>query len=279
MFTRVNGLSMAPREISDGDFAQIQRWLYETAGISLGPAKKALVIGRLTKRLTALGCESFGDYLHVLATSTNGDERQTALDLLTTNETYFFREPKHFDFLVSEVMKSLAPGHTLRVWSAACSSGEEPYTLATVLAEHPHTGTWEVVASDISTRVLAQAKAGVYPMERVRDVPKDYLHKYFLRGTGPYANRVMVIKPLRQRVRFLQINLNAPFPNLGEFDVVFLRNVMIYFDTRTKTSLVNRIAALLKPGGYFFIGHSESLNGVSDKLRCVKPSIYMKPSR
>lgn len=267
---------MAPREISDRDFAQIQRWLYQSAGISLGPAKKALVVGRLSKRLTALGCEGFGEYLQVLADASNGSERQAALDLLTTNETYFFREPKHFDFLVDGVLSKRASGRQLRIWSAACSSGEEAYSIAAVLSEHAQAGTWELIASDISTRVLVQAKSGVYPVERVRDVPRLYLHKYFLRGTGPYREHVMVVKSLRDRVRFLHINLNAPFPKLGEFDIVFLRNVMIYFDIPTKTSLVSRIATLLKPEGLFVIGHSETLNGLNAKLHCIRPSIYMK---
>lgn len=267
---------MALREISDRDFAQVQRWLYQTAGIALSPAKKALVAGRLAKRVTALGCDGFSDYLRVLANAANGVERQAALDLLTTNETYFFREPKHFEFLINEVLSKRLPRRHLRVWSAACSSGEEAYSIAAVLSEHAQPGTWEVIASDISTRVLAQAKSGVYAVERVRDMPKSYLHKYFLRGTGPYRERVMVSKSLRDRVRFLHINLNAPFPELGAFDIVFLRNVMIYFDIPTKTSLVSRIAALLKPGGLFVIGHSETLNGLNAKLHCIKPSIYLK---
>lgn len=265
---------MVPQDISDREFAQLQQWLYQSAGIFLGPAKKALVVGRLSKRLAALGCAGFSDYLKVLANAVSVIERQAALDLLTTNETYFFREQKHFEFLVDEVLRKRIPGRALRIWSAACSSGEEPYTLAVVLSEHGHSGPWEVIASDISTRVLAQAKSGVYPLERVRDVPKAYLHKYFLRGTGPHREQVMVTKSLRQRVRFLHLNLNAPLPNLGEFDVVFLRNVMIYFDQPTKASLVNRICAMLKPGGLFIVGHAESLNGISTKLKCVRPSIY-----
>lgn len=269
---------MTVRELTDKEFERIRRWVYEIAGISLGPAKKALVAGRLAKRLSALHCGSFSEYFELLESSASHTERQTAIDLLTTNETHFFREPKHFEFLVSEVLNRLPRGRGLRVWSAACSSGEEPYTLAMILSEHLGDGMWEVVASDLSTRVLANARAGVYPVERAREMPKAYLHKYLLRGTGPHAGQVMVSRALRQRVQFLQANLNATLPNIGEFDVVFLRNVMIYFDAATKMAVVRRVMSTLKPGGHLFIGHSESLNGISDQVVCLKPSIYAKPS-
>lgn len=269
---------MTARELSDPEFEQIRRWIYEKSGISLGPAKKALVAGRLAKRLDALRCANFHDYCNVLGSAGADAERQIALDLLTTNETHFFREPKHFDFLVNDVLRRLPRNRMVRIWSAACSSGEEPYTIAMLLSEHLRDVPWEVVASDLSSRVLAKARAGVYPLERVRETPTPILHKYFLRGTGPYAGQVMVTRSLRQRVQFHQVNLNAPLPDLGEFDVVFLRNVMIYFDAPTKTGVVQRVASLLKPAGHLLIGHSESLNGITERLVCLKPSIYIKPS-
>lgn len=269
---------MSSQSITDDEFAAVQRWVLEAAGISLGPSKKALVCGRWAKRLTARECPSFGEYLKLLHRDGETREWQTALDLLTTNETYFFREPKHFDFLAHTVLAGARRAQALRIWSAACSSGEEPYSLAMMLAHHLGEGPWEIVATDISTRVLARAQAGVYPVARTKDVPKDFLHRFCLKGTGPHAQEVLVKKELRQHVRFMQANLNGVLPQLGEFDVVFLRNVMIYFDVPTKAALIKKIAGLIKPGGYLVIGHSESLNGVSTLLSSVAPSIYQKPA-
>lgn len=276
--TASGGTNVTAREIPDREFDRIRRWVYDTAGISLGPAKKALVAGRLAKRLQVLHCATFREYLQLLENSDFAAERQTALDLLTTNETYFFRESKHFEFLENDILGRLPRGRTVRIWSAACSSGEEPYSIAMILNKHLGSAMWEVVASDLSTRVLAKARAGIYPLERIREMPKPYLHKYCLQGTGPYAGQVLIARALRQRVQFLQVNLNAPLPHLGEFDVVFLRNVMIYFDAPTKAAVVRRIASTLKAGGHLLIGHSESLNGITDQLVCLKPSIYLKPS-
>jgi len=269
---------VSAQSISDDDFADVQRWVHEAAGISLGPSKKALVCGRWAKRLAVRQCASIGEYLRLLRSGADRAEWQVALDLLTTNETYFFREPKHFDFLARTVLAGTRRGQSLRIWSAACSSGEEPYSLAMLLTHHLGEGPWEVVATDISTRVLARAQSAVYPLERTKDIPKDYLNRFCLKGTGPHVNEILVKKELRQRVRFLQANLNGSLPPLGEFDVVFLRNVMIYFDVPTKSALIKKIAATLKPGGYLIIGHSESLNGVSTVVNSVGPSIYQKPA-
>lgn len=262
--------------LSDQDFGEFQRLLYRLAGISLSPAKKALVCGRLAKRLKHHALDSYRDYLRLLTSGRAPDELQMALDLLTTNETYFFREPKHFDFLQQHILATRKPGAPLRVWSAACSSGEEPFSLAMVLADRLGDAPWEIVASDISTRVLERARSGLYAMERASHIPQRYLQEYCLKGTGSQEGRFLVDKRLRARVKFHQINLNETLPRLGEFDVVFLRNVMIYFNTDTKARVVERIAGTLKPGGYLLIGHSESLNGVTDVLKPVRPSVYRK---
>jgi len=268
---------MHAETLKDDEFHQFQSWLHRTAGISLSPAKKALVSGRLSKRLQHHQLPSYGDYFRLITQSSEAAELQIALDLLTTNETYFFREPKHFDFLRAQILPQAKPGQTFRLWSAASSSGEEPYTLAMTLADGLNSTPWEIVASDISTRVLEKARAGHYPLERAHNIPKHLLSKYCLKGTGSQEGTFLIERSLRSRVQFMQVNLNNALPRLGEFDAIFLRNVMIYFDMDTKREVVARILPLLKPGGYFIVSHSESLNGITESLKLISPSIYRKP--
>lgn len=263
--------------LSDKEFEQFKSWIHATAGISLSDAKKALVSGRLGKRVKHHELSSFGEYFKLIMQKTEGVELQMALDLLTTNETYFFREPKHFDFLRTQILPKVAPGKPFRVWCGASSSGEEPYTIAMTLAEGLSTTPWEIIASDISIRVLEKARSGHYAMERAHNIPQHLLSKYCLKGTGTQEGTFLMEKSLRNRIQFMQINLNSAMPKLGEFDVIFLRNVMIYFDMETKRQVVSRMLASLKPGGYFIVSHSESLNGVNDTLKVVSPSIYRKP--
>lgn len=260
--------------LNDLEFSQFQTWLYRTAGINLSPAKKALVAGRLFKRLKHYDLDSYGDYFNLIMRDQYGDELQIALDLLTTNETYFFREPKHFDFLRQHVLPMATPGKMFRLWSAASSSGEEPYSLAMTLAEGLGTTPWEITGSDISSQMLAKARTGHYAMERARTLPQPLLVKYCLKGTGNQQGTFLIDRALRSRVNFISVNLNEVLPDLGEFDVIFLRNVMIYFDQETKRKVVARLLPRLKPGGYFIVSHSESLNGVCDTLKLVAPSIY-----
>ena len=238
-------------------------------------AKKQLVAGRLARRLRHLEMDNYGDYFKLL--QKNGGEMQTAVDLLTTNETYFFREPKHFNFLRDHVLPGLKGRGSIRVWSGACSSGEEPYTVAMVMAEVLGSRPWEIVASDLSTRVLAKAREGRYTMEDAEGIPRPLLVKYGLKGVGSQDGTFMLKPELRGRINFRQINLNTGLPELGTFDVIFLRNVMIYFDLETKRQVIRRILPLLRPGGYLMLSHSENLNGVSDALSTVQPSIYRKP--
>lgn len=266
----------AATAISDGEFAQFQGLLKRLAGISLSSAKKALVCGRLSKRIRHYGLNSYGDYFSLLTSGREPQELQIALDLLTTNETYFFREPKHFDFLRDRVLPARRAGAMFRVWSAACSSGEEPYSIAMLLADRLGEALWEIVASDISTRVLERARSGQYAQERAENIPQNYLRSYCLKGIGRQEGTFIIDRQLRGKINFMQINLNEPLPRLGDFDVVFLRNVMIYFDLETKRKVVQRLAATIKPGGYLLIGHSESLNGVTEELRPVAPSVYRK---
>lgn len=267
--------------LTSAEFAQFQRFIYEAAGITMSDAKKALVSGRLAKRLAQRKAASYSDYFNILEGG-DAEEIQTAIDLLTTNETYFFREPKHFDLLRARALaaRERAPGQPFRVWSAACSSGEECYSIAMVLAEClGATGAWEVLGTDICTRVLRQAKAAHYPMERARHVPLEYLKKYCLKGQGAQQGTMLVERGLRERVRFGQVNLNTDLPQLGQFDLVFLRNVMIYFSSDTKRAVVERIAATLKPEGRLIIGHAESLNDIGGIHAVVIPessSVYRR---
>jgi len=261
--------------ISDSDFARFQQMIFNIAGISMTSAKKALVAGRLARRLKHHGLDCYGEYFKLL--SRQQDEMQMAVDLLTTNETYFFREPKHFDFLRDTILPKHPPGRPFRVWSAASSSGEEAYTIAMVLADNLGTTPWEILGSDLSTRVLEKALAGLYPMERLRGIPQASLRAHCLKGVGSQTGSFLIDPVLRRRVRFEQINLNEPLPNVGEFDVIFLRNVMIYFQTETKRQVVARLLTKLRPGGYFIVGHSESLNGLAEGLETIAPSIYRKP--
>lgn len=265
--------------ITDQEFALFQRLIYKIAGISLADSKKVLLVGRLQKRLRQYELSTFTQYYRMLSSGEHPEELQTMVDLLTTNETYFFRESKHFDFLRDEVLpKYRGSGTPFRIWSAASSTGEEAYTMAMVLADALPNSPWEVFGSDISTQVLAKARTGHYPMDRNEGIPPNCLSKYCLKGVRAQAGTFMIAAALRQRVSFEQVNLTQPIPaSIGEFDVIFLRNVMIYFDMETKRKVVAHLLPRLKPGGYFIVGHSETLNGITESLRLLRPTIYQKP--
>lgn len=264
--------------ITDLEFARFQRLIHDIAGIALSDAKRSLLTGRLAKRLHHYGFATYSEYLRLVGDGGDPLERQTMVDLLTTNETYFFRESKHFDYLRTAILPEHRPGREFSIWSAACSSGEEVYTIAITLAETLGLETpWSVHGSDISQKVLATAAAGHYPMARSRGMPPEYLRKYCLKGFGSQEGTFLIDKRLRQRTRFSQINLNLALPEIGQFDAIFLRNVMIYFDTSTKRQVVERLARRLRPGGHLFIGHSETLNGITDVLESVEPTVYRRP--
>jgi chemotaxis protein methyltransferase CheR len=265
-------------DITDAEFARVRDLAMRLTGISLAASKKTLVVGRWGPRLVHHGLTSFGDYLALLSAYNARGELQVALDLLTTNETSFFREPKHFEFLRKEVLPGVKPGGRFRVWSAACSSGEEPYTVAMVLAAVPKNIDWSVLGTDLSSRVLETARAGLYDLARAEGIPRDYLRRFCLRGTGPQAGKLLMDPALRERVQFSSANLNEPMANFGQFDVIFLRNVMIYFDARTKERVVRHLVPSLKPGGYLIIGHCDTLAGVTHSLSMCSASIYRNQS-
>lgn len=262
--------------ISDREFVWIQHFMFESAGISLPPSKKQMVCGRLARRLKYHGLASFEAYFRLISDQRHATEKQTAIDLLTTNETSFFREPDHFELLASLIRQARSRGKAVRVWSAACATGEEPYSIAMVLAECLGDADWEVMASDINTRVLQEAVRGIYPNARAQGLPRTLLHRYCLRGTGPREGMLSVVPELRQRVMFCQINLNAPLPDIGTFEIIFLRNAMIYFSQETKRGIVERVLTKLGPGGHLFIGHAETLNGQSPGIRLIAPASYRK---
>ena len=266
--------------ISDAEFVQFQRLIHRIAGISLADSKKVLLVGRLGKRLKALGIDSFGAYYRRIASGEDSGEQQTMVDLLTTNETYFFREKAHFDFLRQEVLPRRPAGQSFDVWSAASSTGEELYTLCMVLADELGVNAhWSILGSDISTRVLKIAQRGQYWLDQTRGLPQAYLRKYCLKGVRDQEGSFLIAPELRRHTRFQQVNLNTSLPDIGRFHVIFLRNVMIYFDSETKRQVVARLIDKLHPGGYLIIGHSENLNGINQTVRQVKPTIYRLPSQ
>jgi|tagenome__1003787_1003787.scaffolds.fasta_scaffold20984018_7 chemotaxis protein methyltransferase CheR len=253
-------------------------FLRRATGIELKDGKQALVTGRLDRRLRQHGLSSYTEYFQLISSPQGVDEAQVTIDLLTTNETYFFREPQHFDRLPSLLPDPPSTrGRPIRIWSAASSSGEEAYTIALTLAGHPSDQPWEIVGSDISTRVLETARRCLYPIDAVDRIPENLRRSHCLKGRGEHEGMFTLRAPLRERVSFVQANLMKPLPDLGLFDVVFLRNVMIYFSQKTKSDLLQRINAVLRPGGYLLIGHAESMQGLSSEFSIVVPSVYRKP--
>jgi chemotaxis protein methyltransferase CheR len=266
-------------DISNAEFAQFQKLIYKIAGISLADSKKVLLVGRLGRRLKHYQLASFAEYYRMVASGNAADELQTMVDLLTTNETYFFREEAHFEFLAKTILAQHPPGHSFNIWSAASSTGEEIYTLSFVLADTLGLDApWSVTGSDISTAVLATAERGLYWLDRTRGLPQTYLRKYCLKGVRSQEGGFMIAPEIKRHTKFMQVNLNKTLPAMGKFHVIFLRNVMIYFDAETKRQVVSRLVEQLLPGGYFIVGHSESLNGLTDTLRAVKPTIYQLPA-
>jgi chemotaxis protein methyltransferase CheR len=256
-------------------FERIATMLHEHAGIRLREGKEGLVRARLAKRLRALGLGDFDRYLAHVESERSRAEFTEMVDALTTNKTSFFREHSHFDVLREQVLP--ASQGALRLWSAGCSSGEEAYTMAMVLHESLDSASASrarILATDISHRVLAVAKAGRYSAETLADVPKALLQKYWRPLDG--GARYEAGPALRQLVQFGRLNLMAQWPMRGPFDAIFCRNVMIYFDKSTQQQLVERYRQLLRPGGYLFVGHSESLTGLSHQYRYIQPAVYAR---
>lgn len=266
--------------LRDETFRRITGLMHEAIGLSFADSKKPLVSSRLAGRIQRLGLGGFDEYAELIASHDDGGEFQMAVDLLTTNETYFFRETAHFDLLARELSRGRP--QALAVWSAAASFGDEAYSLAMLLADLQQQGAvgadWSVLGTDISDRVLRSASAAIFPAERLRNVSPERLKRYCLRGEGESEGLVQVQERLRQRVRFGQLNLCQTLDGVGPFDVVFLRNVLIYFDAPTKQDVVERVLARLRPGGLFFIGTAEGRVPGATPLQALAPGAFRKAS-
>ena len=270
---------MAALSFSDLEFKTISDLMYESVGLSYNESKKSLIHSRLAPRIQKLGLSGFADYIALLLDESEAVEFQMAVDLLTTNETYFFREPKHYDLLQSELSR-LGNRTAISVWSAAASFGDEAFSTAMLMSDMQVMGRigpdWSILATDISHRVLLSAKEAVYPVDRLRAVAPERLRRYCLRGEGDAEGQVQMQDKLRGRVRFGQLNLCKPFDGFNPFDFIFLRNVLIYFDPPTKSEVVDRVLAVLKPGGLLFLGTAEGRVPCSTPISTVIPGAFRK---
>ncbi|HEY1802918.1 MAG TPA: protein-glutamate O-methyltransferase [Terracidiphilus sp.] len=271
--------------ISASDYSRLCDLIYSEAGIALGAQKKIMLEGRIRRRLKALKLDSYRDYCGYLFSDRGlKDELIHLIDVVTTNKTDFFREPGHFEFLTSRQLPERAESNAGRkpfsIWSAGCSSGEEPYTLAIVLSEYElgHPGfCFNILATDISTTVLEKAALGIYSTEVVRPVPKALQARYFMRGREPGSNRVRVVPELRRQIEFRHLNfLDSDYGTGERFDAIFCRNVIIYFDRPTQQTIVERLTRRLLPGGYLFMGHAETLHELDLPVEQVAPALYRR---
>lgn len=274
--------------MSERDFRRFRDFIYDQCGINLMPRKKMMLTGRLSKRLRELGMSSFTEYFdYVTSSRGRSEELVRMINAVSTNKTDFFREPKHFDFLMNQALPHLvrsgrASSHKrLNVWSAGCSSGEEPYTLAMVLSEFFRTtgmGGVTIYATDISTRMLEIAQKGIYQESSVESVSWRLKQKYLMKGKGSQEGCCRIVPELRKYVRFQRLNLieGRNFGLRTEMDIIFCRNVIIYFDRKTQIRLFEKFYNQLKPGGYLFIGHSETLHGINDQFVPVGAAVYSK---
>ena len=272
--------------LSPQAYAFLASLVHERSRIQLGPDRQALLAGRLGQRLRALGLAGYEDYCRLLDSPQGDEEVGCLIDLVSTNHTHFFREADHFSILADHVLPRLTDrrgpfGRPLQVWSAASSSGEEPYTLAIVLAEfarqRPHV-TWQVHATDISRRMLDRCRSGIYEAEKVAVPDEQLLRRYFLRGFGEREGFYRVRPELRRLVHVQHVNLfQSDYPLPAGLDVIFCRNVMIYFDQPSRQELLDRLVPMLAPGGMLFVGHAESLLGLRHDLRTAWPSVYLRP--
>lgn len=271
--------------LSDEDFSRISQMVYDHCGINLHDGKKELIRARLAKRLRAGRFKTFSDYMEHVQKDETGREFSDFIDTLSTNLTSFFREQQHFDYVQNTLLprliakKQKEKNRRVRVWSAGCSSGEEPYSIAITLLDNLPPGPWDtrILATDISTRVLETAKAGLYDADRVAPVPPPQKTKYLSPKTEKGRKVFEVCPAIREKITFRYLNLMEDWPIKGPLDFIFCRNVMIYFDKPTQAKLVGRFFNLLDSGGVLFTGHSESLTGIEHQFKYVQPTIYMKP--
>jgi chemotaxis protein methyltransferase CheR len=270
------GSEVAP--LGAGEFEQIRQLAYRTFGLDLKQGKEELVSARLRKLVRSGGHGSFQNYYRSIVEDRTGESLLAMIDALATNHTSFLREPDHFDFLRQVVMPKLMARDSIEVWTAACSTGEEVWTLAMILNEVAGTRKVRIHASDISNKALRVAQAGSYPRERCAGIPPQWLGKYFKPDKPPSLNYT-VSPSLRSQAAFRRINLVQPYSWTQSFPVIFCRNVMIYFDRATQEKVVRQLCEYLEPGGYLFVGHAESLTRVDHSLVYVRPAVYQKPGK
>ena len=279
----MHGLT-ASAELTDRDYEALRKLVYSHSGINLGPEKQHLVRARLGKRLRQSGFKSFRQYYDHVLNDKTGEELASLLDAISTNTTHFYRESRHFELLAKMVHEiadaSRHATRTIRIWSAGCSSGEEPYSIAMTvhdLIKHSPQIEFRLLATDLSVQMLSRAQLGVYESMRLGTLPRGFDRAYFQRVGGRTSGQVQVVPGIRKLVTFSRFNLMRPaFPFKHEFDAIFCRNVMIYFDRPTQEALVNRFCKHLRPGGLFLIGHSESLNALDHAYEYVEPASYRK---
>jgi chemotaxis protein methyltransferase CheR len=272
---------MAMQGLSEREFREIRELAYRIFGLDLRPGKEALVNARLARRVQELGLGSLSEYVEAVKADRTGEELERLINALTTNHTSFLREPQHFALLREAVLPALAGRGPVKIWSAGCSTGEEPYTILFTAAEvlgPERIGSLQILATDISTRVLEKAQAGIYPAERLEGLPPGWAQRFFQKGEGRWEGSVRVKTEWRARIEFRRLNLMEDFSFLPRFHVIFCRNVMIYFDKPTQERLVRRFEDRLEPGGWFLIGHSEGLMGVKHGLAYIRPAVYRKPA-
>jgi chemotaxis protein methyltransferase CheR len=265
-------------QLKEEHFKKISEIVYQSSGINLKKGKEALVRARLAKRLRVHSIMDVQEYLDYIESAEGSHERSLFIDAMTTNKTSFFREAEHFNCLRDQVLPELKSSK-LRFWSAACSSGEEPYTIAIWLREHLSdidTRDALILGTDISRRMLEKARLAVYSAETLQSLPSPQFNKYFTKLNGQYAGSYRVVEGVRKMVRLAWLNLLDAWPMKGPFNVIFCRNVMIYFDRPTQQQLINRFYDLLEPGGYLLVGHSEGLSSINHKFRYMRPATYRK---
>lgn len=268
--------------LSDTEFEKLRDLVFKISGINLASSKKELVVSRFTKRVRTLKLKSFTEYYDLLVSPSGFSEVQNFINSITTNKTDFFRESHHFDFILSTFIPQVVSSgkRIVRVWSAACSTGEEPYTIAMVMAKHlvePHNIPVKIIATDIDTNVLRTAVKGVYESGVLNTVPEEYLKKYFLRGKGESIGLFKIKDEIKKMVTFKQLNFVASdYPINSTFDIIFCRNVIIYFSPETKKMVINRLFRYLNDGGYIMMGHSETLFNMIDGLVYLKNTVYQK---
>jgi chemotaxis protein methyltransferase CheR len=274
----VSGARSNTREFdfTPSDFERVRKLIYQHAGISLAPIKQDMVYSRLARRLRALNLRSFGDYLNQLEQNKNADEWEKFINSLTTNLTSFFREPHHFPIFADQLRKLEILRRPIRIWCSAASTGEEPYSIAiTVLETMSNPNNVSIVATDIDTNVLATAQKGVYPIDRVEKMSPERLRRFFLKGTGSQEGLVCARPELKRLIQFQRLNLLEPnWPVKGPLDVIFCRNVMIYFDKPTQHKILQRFAPLLQADGHLFAGHSESFLHAADLFKSLGRTVY-----